>query len=119
MTEPRLKEVLHVLAEATRDLAKICDRDIKTFAASWHRIANNARVLEASESVDPEDVKSLLGAIKGLFGHYPNSFMDAFIVRTDPNEDLRENEHFDSLKKRVGSAAAEIRNVMKIDPRSY
>lgn len=119
MPESKLRDALRELAQATRELSDICDRDIKTFSGAWNRIASNSRVLEASDSVDPEDARSLLGSIRGMFSYHPGSFMEAYIARADLDEEARENERFDALKKRVGHAAAEVRKLMKIDPRSY
>lgn len=119
MLEPKLQNALHTLAKATRELSDVCDREVKTFSGSWNRIANNSHVLESSESVDPDDIRSLLGSIRAMFSYHPGSFMEAYIARADFEEQSRENEHFDALKNRVGSAAAEVRSILKIDPRSY
>ncbi len=119
MAERVLQTAFRTLAAACRELAEICDRDIKEFALSWHRIADNASVLETADPLDQEDVKSLLDAIRMSFRHYPGEFMEAYIVRSDPDEDLRENDRLDALKVRVSRAAAEVQELMKIDPRSY
>lgn len=119
MTHPRLQDALRTLSQATLELAQVCDRDIDEFAGNWHRIASNASALETMENVDPDDVKDLLGSIRWLFGYHPGSFMEQYIARADLDEQSRENERFDALKKRVGQAAAEVRKLMNIDPRSY
>lgn len=119
MTDPVLRNAFQNLAQSALELAEVCDRDIKEFALSWHRIASNARVLESADSVDLDDARSLLDAIRMSFRHSPGEFMEAYIVRSDPDEDLRENDRLDALKKQVGRAAAEVQKLMKIDPRSY
>ena len=119
MLEPKLRDALRGLAQAASEVSEVCDRDIQDFSMTWSRIASNSRVLESSESVDPEDVRSLLGSIRGMFSYHPGSFMEAYIARAGLDEMARENERFDALKKRVSSAAAEVRAIMKIDPRSY
>lgn len=119
MTDPTLRDAFRALAQTTLELAQVCDRDIDEFAGDWHRIASNSSALETMENVDPEDVKDLLSSIRWLFGYHPGSFMEQYIARVDLDDQARENERFDALKKRVGHAAAEVRKLMKIDPRSY
>lgn len=119
MIDHELKRAFKNLAHAALELAELCDQDIQEFALSWHRIASNAHVLEESDVVDPDDVKSLLDSIRMSLRHYPGEFMEAYIVRSDPDDDRQENDRLESLKDRVGRAAAEVRKLMKVDPRSY
>lgn len=119
MTDPEVRGAFRRLADAAGQLAQVCDRDIKEFAMSWHRIADNARFLEDTDSVDLDDVRSLLDSVRMSFSYHPGEFMEQYIARADYEEQARENAHLDELKKRVGHAAAEVRKLMKIDPRSY
>lgn len=119
MTGSKLRDAFNTLAQAALELAQLCDRDIDEFSQDWHRIASNARALETMDHIDPEDVKSVLSSIRWLFGYHPGSFMEQYVARADLEEQSRENERLDALKRRVGSAAAEVRTIMKIDPRSY
>lgn len=114
-----LHRALHNLAEAASEIAEICDHDIDEFAGVWHGVSSNTQILEKTDSPDPEDVKELLASIRWLFAYHPGSFMEAYVARADLDEQSRENERLDALKKQVGHAAAELRELMKIDPRSY
>lgn len=119
MSNPQLIEAFRNLATAAQEVAEICDQDIREFAGVWHGVVNNIRVLENAESLDLEDVKSLLSSIKWLFSHHPGSFLEAYIPRSDFNEQVRENKRFDNVKDRVYYAAADVKDILKIDPYSY
>lgn len=119
MLEPRLLLALRTLAEPANEIAGICDKDITEFSGVWHGIVDNIHALETTDCLDKEDVKEVLGSIRWLFGYRPGSFMEAYIARSDHDEQSRQNSHLDDLKKRVGQAAAELRSLLEIDPRSY
>ena len=119
MIEPKLAEVFRSLSQAALEIAEVCDRDITEFAGVWHGIARNARVLQVSKSLDLEDVKSFLGSIRWLFGYRPGSFVETYIPRDDFDEQVLENKRFNALKERVYNAAADVQDMLKIDPTSY
>lgn len=67
MIDTKVKAVLRVLAQTALELAEICDRDIPSFAGTWHSIAKNAQVLEQGDSIEPDDAHSLLEVISSLY----------------------------------------------------
>lgn len=114
MNESKARAALQRLAEAAGELATVCDRDVTEFARTWHAIANNARVLER-ETALPQvrgDIESLLDSIASLFGYHPGAFTEAYIARSDFNEQVAENAKFDALKDRVSEAAGALRDAL-------
>ena len=111
MNEKRVREALHDLAEASSELAFVCERDVTDFAATWRTVAANARILERQpEPLQGQgDVTSLLAAVASLFSRNPGSFAEAYVVRAAFNEQLEENAKFEALKRRVSAAAGALR----------
>lgn len=114
MNEARAREALHDLAEASSELASVCERDAPDFAATWRTVAANASVVE--RQFEPLQVKSelasLLAVVASLFSHHPGAFTEAYIVRASLDEQLAENAKFEALKDRVAAAAGALRKAL-------
>ena len=114
MNDAKVREALHELAEASSELASVCERDVTDFAATWRTIATNARVIECQpEPIQATgEIASLLAAVAALFSHHPGGFAEAYVARASFDEQLAENAKFDALKDRVAAAAGELRKAI-------
>jgi phage terminase small subunit len=116
VNERNARQALTELARATAELAAMCDREVPDFADTWHTIANNAQVLAREPALlVSDDIAALLASIVSLFGSHPGSFSEAYIVRPSPDEQVAENEKFDSLKNRVSAAAGALKRALHAD----
>ncbi len=113
MNEAKAKKALHDLAQASADLASMCDRDVTDFAAPWHAVGRNAHALEHESLHDHEsDIGALLAAVASLFSHHPGGFMEAYVSRASYDEQVEANAKFDALKELVAAAAGDLRDAL-------
>jgi hypothetical protein len=118
---PALVRALSDLAAAADELALVCERDVPDFGSTWRAAAKNARALigveEESFAKDKYDIESWISGLSQLFGHYPGSFSEAYIPRTDINELQGENQKFDALKDKAAVAISDVKRALRLNPK--
>ena len=88
-------------------MSSICAREqMEQFAPFWASVAQVASTLVAEPT--REYVQRLVRDIFSQYRYHPDSFMDMYVVRADPDEQLRESETFDALRDKIRQLAGEL-----------
>lgn len=88
-------------------MSGVCGREqMERFAPFWASVARVASTL--MEEPTREYVQRLVRDIFSQYRYHPDSFMDMYVVRADPDEQLRECEAFDALRDKIRQLAGEL-----------
>lgn len=107
MKNSPVERLLRELSDAASTMSTICAREqMEQFAPFWASVAQVASTL--AEEPTREYVQRLVRDIFSMCRYHPGSFMEMYVVRADPDEQLRESETFDALRDKIRRMAGEL-----------
>ena len=109
MNQSRIVQALAHVETVTHELAQFCKAEVLDFDAVWMGISANAAALQ--HDLNRQDLVSLIRNGASMFSYHPDSFMEAYVTRSNIDEMMLANAEFDKLKKRVAGAFGELREV--------